>query len=168
MPAVIMGALSFRRRNPHRFLMRTCQVSIKEVPSPPQVSIEIELTNKNSLAALFTQSGMLLYCILLLSISESLCLSHGCDWTLAKIQCHNLIWTFCCEEHHFLEAFKWFAFIHLMCLCTACVQCTHYMRDQSPVVRQWAPGFREIKARWVLSRVFQSKWEWAINVKMDQ
>lgn len=121
MPAVIMGALSFRRRNPHRFLMRTCQVSIKEVPSPPQVSIEIELTNKNSLAALFTQSGMLLYCILLLSISESLCLSHGCDWTLAKIQCHNLIWTFCCEEHHFLEAFKWFAFIHLMCLCTACV-----------------------------------------------
>lgn len=51
--AVIMGALSFRRRNPHSFLIRACQVSIKEVPSPPRVSIEIGLTNKNSLAALF-------------------------------------------------------------------------------------------------------------------
>lgn len=71
MPGVIVGALSFRQRNPYRFLIRACQVSIKEVPSPPQVSIEIELTNKNSLAALFTQSGMLLYCIFLRSISHA-------------------------------------------------------------------------------------------------
>lgn len=61
MSVVIKGALSFRQRNPHRFLIRICQVSIKKVPSPPQVSIEIELTNKNSLAFLLTWRGKLLY-----------------------------------------------------------------------------------------------------------
>lgn len=60
MSAVILGVLPLRWRNPHWFLIRTCQVSIKEVPSPPLVSIEIRLTNKNSLAALFAQSGLLL------------------------------------------------------------------------------------------------------------
>lgn len=80
MPGVIMGALSFRQRNPHRFLIRACQVSIKEVPSPPRVSIEIGLTNKNSLAALFTQSGMLLDCIFLLSISHAVCVFKPWMW----------------------------------------------------------------------------------------
>lgn len=60
MSGVILGVLPLRWRNPHWFLIRTCQVSIKEVPSPPLVSIEIRLTNKNSLAALFAQSGLLL------------------------------------------------------------------------------------------------------------
>lgn len=62
MCGVILGVLLLRWRNPHWFLIRTCQVSIKEVPSPPLVSIEIRLTNKNSLAAVFAQSGLLLCC----------------------------------------------------------------------------------------------------------
>lgn len=51
MSGVMMGVLPLRWRNPHCSLIRTCQVSIKELPSPPRVSIEIRLTNKNSLAA---------------------------------------------------------------------------------------------------------------------
>lgn len=50
-----MHPLSFRYRNPSRFLIKTCQVSMKKPPSPPHVSIGIELTNKNRLALLFTQ-----------------------------------------------------------------------------------------------------------------
>lgn len=117
--AVIMGAFSFRRKNPRRFLIRACQVSIKEVPSPPRVSIEIGLTNKNSLAALFAQSGTLLCCVL-----ESLLWGGECDRTYALFfkKCiyifksiyqslHNFN-IFC---NHFLLAFKYFLpFIHLI------------------------------------------------------
>lgn len=46
MSGVMMGVLPLRWRNPHWFLIGTCQVSIKKVPSPPLVSIEIRLTNK--------------------------------------------------------------------------------------------------------------------------
>lgn len=105
MSGVIMGALSFRQRNPHRFLIRTCQVSIKEVPSPPQVSIEIELTNKNSLAALFTQSGVLLYCIF-----SSLHLSLSLYVYAMDVTGHLCRLFFCCmsvitQSGHFASAF---------------------------------------------------------------
>lgn len=72
MSEIIVGAPSFRQRNPWWFLIRTCQVSIKEVPSPPQVSIEIELTNKNSSASVYLDWAVTCYCIFLFSISYSL------------------------------------------------------------------------------------------------
>lgn len=155
--AVIMGALSFRQRNPRRFLIRACQVSIKEVPSPPRVSIEIGLTNKNSLAALFAQSGTLLCCVL-----ASLLWGGECDRTYSLfLKCiynfravYQPLLNFNIFRNHFSLAFKcFFPFIHLIHLYMTCT-CTHYMQDQSIFVRQRVSSCGEIRTRWLLSESF--------------
>lgn len=131
---------SRRCRNPHWFLIRTCQVSIKEVPSPPLVSIEIRLTNKNSLAALFAQSGLLLLL---------------CVWATALWGSGRKIPQDCSfldlSTLYFFIFFKWLFThpprTHLYVMCT----CTHYMPDHSIFVRQRVSSCCEMRTRWLLS-----------------
>ena len=161
-------------RNPRRFLIRTCQVSI-EVPSPPQVSIETELTNKNSLLALFSQNWMLPYCTFLLSISCSVFMFEQiCNLTCFSCLIFKILYRFClnrmltgtffCKNPHFLEVYEWFVSIHLVCLCVStALYCKWvyalFTRNRSLVVRQRSPGSQEIKATCAFSvSVLLSKW----------